>query len=211
MFVSSLVLMSRSSSAFRTSATSSLARTVDRSLTLLAKEQTGHMASSVAPQLSPEEEQAVAAFRENQGKAARISFAEEVRTLISKSNHFGVLSTNSNNLEGYPAGSVVGFQVDEEGMPFFVFSSMSSHTTDVLKDSRCSLTILADDFKGAAEGRVALVGDVKKVFDKEKVKEFGQNDLEFHKDAFWVDFGDFVVFYDRSEVCTICWWLCYGW
>jgi|MDTB01.1.fsa_nt_gb putative heme iron utilization protein len=192
MFVGSLVLMSRSSSAFRTSATSSLTRTVSRSLS--AKEQTGHMAPSTAPQLSPEEEQAVAAFRENQGKAARISFAEEVRTLISKSNHFGVMSTNSNNLQGYPAGSVVGFQVNDEGMPFFVFSSMSSHTTDVLKDSRCSLTILSDEFKGAAEGRVALVGDVKKVFDKEQIKEMRAKYLEYHKDAFWVDFGDFTWF-----------------
>ena len=167
-------------------------RTITRSLAM--KEQTGHMAPSSAPQLSPEEEQAVAAFRENQGKAARISFAEEVRTLIGKSNHFGVMSTNSNNLEGYPAGSVVGFQVDDEGMPFFVFSSMSSHTTDVLKDSRCSLTILSDDFKGAAEGRVALVGDVKKVFDKERIKELRDKYLEYHKDAFWVDFGDFTWF-----------------
>lgn len=161
---------------------------------LVMKEQTGHMAPNNAPQLSPEDEKAIAAFREHQQGAARISFAEEVRTLIDKSNHYGVLSTNSNNIEGYPAGSVVGFQVDDEGMPFFVFSSMSAHTTDVLKDGRSSLTILAEDFKGAAEGRVVLVGDVKKCFDKEKIKELRDKYLQYHKDAFWVDFGDFTWF-----------------
>lgn len=164
------------------------------SRSLVMKEQMGHGAPANAPQLSPDDEKAIAAFREHQQGAARISFAEEVRTLIDKSNHYGVLSTNSNNLEGYPAGSVVGFQVDDKGMPFFAFSSMSAHTTDVLKDGRSSLTILADDFKGAAEGRVVLVGDVKKCFDKEKVNELRESYKEYHKDAFWVDFMDFTWF-----------------
>jgi putative heme iron utilization protein len=158
------------------------------------KEQDGHMAPKSAPQLSPEDERAIGAFREHQQGAARISFAEEVRTLIDKSNHFGVLSTNSNNLEGYPAGSVVGFQIDSEGIPFFVFSSMSAHTTDILKDGRSSLTILSEDFKGAAEGRVVLIGDIKKCFDKEKIKQLREDYLQYHKDAFWVDFGDFTWF-----------------
>ena len=164
------------------------------SRSLVMKEQTGHMTPNDAPKLSPEDEKAIATFKEHQHSAARISFAEEVRTLIEKSNHFGVLSTNSNNLEGYPAGSVVGFQVDDEGMPFFVFSSMSAHTTDVLKDGRSSLTILSEEFKGAAEGRVVLVGDIKKCFDKDKIKQLREKYLEYHKDAFWVDFGDFTWF-----------------
>lgn len=192
LFIASMMIMR--TRGFMASSGRTFSRAFTRSSALTMKEQTGHMAPNNAPQLSPEDEKAVAAFREHQQGAARISFAEEVRTLIDKSNHYGVLSTNSNNLEGYPAGSVVGFQVDNEGMPFFVFSSMSAHTTDVLKDGRSSLTILADDFKGAAEGRVVLVGDVKKCFDKEKIKELRDKYLEYHKDAFWVDFGDFTWF-----------------
>ena len=44
---------------------------------------------------------------------------------------FGVLSTNSKKLEGYPNGSVVGFGLDPKGRPLFAFSTMSSHTTDL--------------------------------------------------------------------------------
>ena len=79
-------------------------------------------------------------------------------------------------------------------MPFFVFSSMSAHTKDVLKDGRSSLTVLAGDFKGAAEGRVVLVGDVKKLFDKDKQAKLRDRYLARHKDAYWVDFGDFTWF-----------------
>lgn len=142
-----------------------------------------------AMEMSPEDEKIVNAFKENQSKAARLSFAEEVRTLIDQSIGFGVLSTNSKSNDGYPVGSVVGFQVDEQGLPFFVFSTMSGHTTDVLKDSRTSLTVMAKNFKGAAEGRVTLVGDVKKVFDKEQIASLREQYLKRHDGAYWIDFG----------------------
>merc|ERR1711912_113179 len=92
-------------------------------------------------------------YREHQQNAARLSNAVEVRSLIEYSNGYGVLSTNSKQYEGYPTGSVVGFALDDEGYPFMVFSSMSAHTTDVINDGKVSLTVLANDFKGAAEGR----------------------------------------------------------
>lgn len=154
----------------------------------------GHGAPANAPQFTPEEEKMVAAFREHQQAAPKISFAEAIRTLIDQSNGYGTLSTNSVEYDGYPTGSVVGFQLDDEGMPFMVFSSMSAHTKDVLKDGRVSLTILAEDFKGAAEGRVVLVGDMKKNFDKEKQVKLREKYMEKHKDAFWIDFGDFTYF-----------------
>jgi hypothetical protein len=39
---------------------------------------------------------------------------------------------------------------------------MSAHTGDILKDGKASLTVMAKDFQGAAEGRVVLIGDVVK-------------------------------------------------
>ena len=172
--------------------------TKTRSMLLRAteeKKETGHMATGNAPQMTPEEEKMVAAFREHQSKAARLSMAEEVRTLIEQSIGFGVLSTNSDQYGGYPTGSVVGFQLQEgNGLPYFVFSTMSAHTKDVLKDGKVSLTVMAKDFQGAAEGRVVLIGDCKKVFDKDEIAKLREKYLARHKDAYWIDFGDFSYF-----------------
>ena len=166
------------------------------------KKDTGHMAPSniQPPTLSPEEEKMLVSFREHQSKAARMSMAEEVRTLLDQSIGFGVLSTKSDQYEGYPTGSVVGFAMEEDGKPFFVFSTMSAHTKDVLKDGKVSLTVMAKDFQGAAEGRVVLIGDVVKVFDKEKIAAMREKYLARHKDAYWIDFGDFSFFAMKNIV-----------
>ena len=178
-----------------------LARTlVTKSQSLLMssaeeKKDTGHMSTGSGPKLSAEEEKMLVAFREHQSKAARLSMAEEVRTLIEQSIGFGVLSTNSDQYSGYPTGSVVGFALQEgNGLPYFVFSTMSAHTKDVLKDGKVSLTVMARDFQGAAEGRVVLIGDCKKVFDKDVVAKLREKYLARHKDAYWIDFGDFSYF-----------------
>lgn len=45
---------------------------------------------------------------------------------------------------------------------------MSSHTQDILADPRCSVTIASKEFKGAADGRVNLMGKVKLVNAEER-------------------------------------------
>ncbi len=67
---------------------------------------------------------------------------------------------------------------------------MSTHTQDLLADPRCSVTIASKEFKGAADGRVNLMGKVTLVPPEERntVKEIY---LSKHPGAFWVDFGDF--------------------
>lgn len=39
-----------------------------------------------------------------------------------------------------------------------MFSTMSGHTKDIMEDPRCTLTVTAQDFKGAADARVSLTG-----------------------------------------------------
>ena len=156
------------------------------------KEQ-GHQTNMKMPELSPEDMKLVNQFRDHQSNAARLTNAEEVRTLVEYSNGYGVLSTNSKQYEGYPTGSVVGFALDDEGYPFMVFSSMSAHTHDVVKDGKVSLTVLANDFKGAAEGRCVLIGEMTKLND-EKRESYRDIYMKKHPDAFWVDFGDFSYF-----------------
>ncbi|CAM9705194.1 unnamed protein product, partial [Hapterophycus canaliculatus] len=106
------------------------------------------------------------------------------------STGFGVLSTNSKSLDGYPSGSVVGFSLDDKGRPLFAFSSMSSHTGDLGDDSRASLTVTAANFKGAADGRVSLIGDVNRV-PEEDLPSVREMYKKKHPNAYWVDFGDF--------------------
>ena len=67
---------------------------------------------------------------------------------------------------------------------------MSTHTQDLLADPRCSITIASKEFKGAADGRVNLMGKVTLVppEEREAMKEVY---LAKHPGAFWVDFGDF--------------------
>ena len=91
--------------------------------------------------------------------------------------------------------------MDDDGRPIFVFSGMSSHTVDILKDPRCSLTIADKNFKGAADGRVNLMGNCTRVKDPEEIDVVREIYLKKHPGAFWANFGDF--FWYRMEIEAI--------
>ncbi len=93
---------------------------------------------------------------------------------------------------------MVGFAPDEAGRPIFIFSGMSSHTQDILANPKCSVTIAAKEFKGAADGRVNLMGTCQLIKTDEERQQAKETYLKKHPDAFWVDFGDFNWF--RLEV-----------
>lgn len=144
----------------------------------------------VSKEMDPEELKIQEAFAEHQQNAPKLGWSTDIRTLVQYNHGFAVMATNSKAHPGYPGGSVVGFAPDEKGRPFFVFSGMSTHTQDILADPRCSLTIASKDFKGAADGRVNLMGKVSKV-PSEECDALRQQYLEKHPGAFWVNFGDF--------------------
>lgn len=156
-----------------------------------------HDTGSESVEMDPKEMKIQAAFAEHQKNTPKLGFPVDVRTLVEYNHGFAVMSTNSKAKDGYPNGSVVGFAPDEDGNPIFIFSGMSSHTQDILKDPRCSLTVASKQFKGAADGRVNLMGTVKLVpkDERESLKEIYRKK---HPDAFWVDFGDFNWF--RMEI-----------
>jgi len=148
------------------------------------------------PELSEQEAALQKKVMEHQAGVARLSDAEEVRSLVQYSTGFATLSTLSKQFEGFPSGSVVGFATDEQGLPFFCFSSMSGHTQDLLQapeGSPASLTVTAAGFKGAADGRVTLMGKVRRCA-KEEAAPLREVYRAKHPDAFWVDFGDFTWF-----------------
>ncbi|MGY8876872.1 MAG: HugZ family pyridoxamine 5'-phosphate oxidase [Pseudoalteromonas sp.] len=84
----------------------------------------------------------------------------DARTLVYKTNA-GVMSTISNNLRGYPFGSVTPYMCDEQGRVYFFISDIAQHTKNLKHDSRMSLTVYdAADYGDQNEhGRVTLVGD----------------------------------------------------
>lgn len=127
------------------------------------------------------------------GKAAvdRPSHAEESRTIVQLAKTC-FIATLSAELDGYPFGSVTDLACDENGRPLFAISTMSGHTKDLTKDSRCSVTVQQPAFAGIQDGRVTLTGNVTKVDDSE-VDAMKAAYKQKHPEAFWVDFGDFSI------------------
>lgn len=148
--------------------------------------------SSAQMELSPAEQAKMEAYSLHQQAAPKLDWATDVRTLVQYNHGFAVLSTHSKADPDYPGGSVVGFAPDDvTGRPIFIFSGMSSHTQDVLADPHASLTVAAKDFKGAADGRVNLMGRVELIRDAAEKEAAKAVYLKKHPGAFWVEFGDF--------------------
>ena len=91
-----------------------------------------------------------------QGNAARTLLLQE---------SFGVLSTVSLDLPGYPFGSVTPYCVDRMCRPTIYISHIAQHTKNIVADSRVSLTVVersaSDDIQ--AQGRVTCIGDARPV------------------------------------------------
>jgi len=154
----------------------------------------GHQVKGMG-EVDPETAARQQRIREHQEGCQRLSWPEEIKTLMAQPKGFAVLSTISKKgeTEGFPVGSIVGFATDEKGRPIFCFSGMSSHTGNVVKDSRASLCVTEQDFRGAADARVVLTGKVTAVA-KDEQDAVREQYLAKHPGAYWVNFGDFTMF-----------------
>src|SRR5204862_254245 len=79
---------------------------------------------------------------------------------------FGVLSTISIDVPGYPFGSVTPYCVDRECRPIVYISTIAQHTKNILADSKVSLTIVeasSDSDDVQARGRLTVLADAKPV------------------------------------------------
>lgn len=78
---------------------------------------------------------------------------------------FGVLSTVSIDVPGYPFGSVTPYCTDRNSRPILYISHIAQHTKNILTDSRVSLTVVekteSDDVQ--ARGRVTFIADAHQV------------------------------------------------
>ncbi len=91
----------------------------------------------------------------------------EARKLLN-SQHFGVLSTLSVKLHGFPFGSVVPYCLDGTGAPVLLISTIAEHTKNITADNRCSITILKESDDVQSNGRLCLVGNMEKLADNDE-------------------------------------------
>jgi putative heme iron utilization protein len=83
----------------------------------------------------------------------------EARRLL-RARRFGVLSTQSKRLPGYPFGSVVPYMVAHDATLVILISRLAEHTRNVAESPKVSLTVV--ELGGAdvqAESRITVVGD----------------------------------------------------
>ena len=78
-----------------------------------------------------------------------------------RARRYGVLSTISRALEGYPFGSVTPFVLDAQARPVIFASRLAEHTRNISADPRLSLLVHAHSEAGGdvqAQARVTLMG-----------------------------------------------------
>ena len=78
---------------------------------------------------------------------------------------FGILSTISVDVPGYPFGSVTPYCVDRDCQPIVYISTIAQHTRNILANPKVSLTVVeagdSDDVQ--ARGRLTLLADARPV------------------------------------------------
>ena len=80
---------------------------------------------------------------------------------------FGVLSTISLDLPGYPFGSVTPYCADTDGSPIIYISGIAQHTRNILANSKVSLTVVEgrSNLDVQAAGRLTCVADARMLSD----------------------------------------------
>jgi putative heme iron utilization protein len=129
------------------------------------------------------------------------SHAERAFTLVA-SRSVGTLATVAKEPAGYPYGSFVTYAM-HDASPVFLVSRLAVHTQHLEADPRASLLVAEDgEADPLANGRVTLVGEVRRVGGKAEVQSVRAAYLATHPGAaYYVDFTDFGFF--RLEISAI--------
>lgn len=98
------------------------------------------------------------------------------------SEYQGILCTNSQDVEGYPFGSVIPFMVNQQGLPLILTSTIAQHTNNMISDKRVSLIAIERDVEDIQTGgRITYMGDVRKLEDDEDSFQRYYNFFPEHK------------------------------
>jgi heme iron utilization protein len=107
------------------------------------------------------------------------SEAIAVKTLLDNQD-FGVLSTYSVDVEGFPFGSVTAYALSNNYHPLIYISNIAQHTKNIARDNRVALTILenvtdVDSPNPQNHGRVTFIGKAIEVPEiEEEISELHQ-------------------------------------
>src|ERR1035438_1363665 len=112
------------------------------------------------------------------------------------SRGFGVLSTLSKRIPGYPFGSVVTYAVEATGSPIFLLSRLAVHTTNLLNNPKASLCVFAEAVENDPlnSARVNFFGDVTPLREAELPPARSLYLARHPESEQWIDFGDFALY-----------------
>lgn len=112
---------------------------------------------------------------------------------LLRARRWGVLSTHSERIAGYPFASVVPYALDSGENPVFLLSRLAQHTKNIFADKRVSFLV----YEASAEtdpltaARLTLFGDVEETAEEEARAAY----LALHPESLqWVGFGDFKLY-----------------
>eukprot|EP01026_Neomeris_dumetosa_P079229 TRINITY_DN8625_c1_g1_i12.p1 TRINITY_DN8625_c1_g1~~TRINITY_DN8625_c1_g1_i12.p1 ORF type:complete len:355 (+),score=27.07 TRINITY_DN8625_c1_g1_i12:74-1066(+) len=168
-----------------------------RQITMSAQEQKqeqGHQVDKGSVYSEQQMDPEIEAFRKHQQSVPKPTPAEASRSIVKMSS-YGILSTlgSEEGVEGFPIGTSAQYAIDTKGRPIFCISTLASHTKDLMKDPKGCLSVQVPYFKSLADGRVSLIGNIKKV-SEEELEECKKVYSEAHPKAFWINFGDFSLY-----------------
>lgn len=116
----------------------------------------------------------------------------EARKLL-KENNFGVLSTISIDVDGYPFGSVTPYCLSNNLEPMLLISNIAQHTKNIIRNPKVSLTVFGTDIKGDVQenGRVTYIGDAIKTENEEEKEKYS---IYFPNSKGYFSFHDFSLY-----------------
>lgn len=89
----------------------------------------------------------------------RAELAREARRFLYQCP-FGILSTISVAMPGYPFGSVAPYALDPDGRPLILISDLAQHTINIKRDPRVSLLVLDTEVTDPLpEARLTWIGE----------------------------------------------------
>jgi heme iron utilization protein len=115
---------------------------------------------------------------------------------LLRGRRYGLLSTMSAAVPGYPFGSLASYAVDPEGRPVFLFSELALHTQNAAADPGVSLTVFDPSVEERPQtaARVTVIGDLAPVPEEEDAAARALY-LERHPEAKgYSQFGDFALY-----------------
>jgi heme iron utilization protein len=127
----------------------------------------------------------------------KMPIGAEARALLME-EYFGVLSTISVDVPGYPFGSVVPYCLDRQSRPAILISRIAQHYKNLIADPRASLIVLeraGDDVQ--VNGRLTCVANVVKV---------PQQDIDETAERYYRYFPESTDYHKVHDFEFFCFW-----